>query len=170
MIEKPGFPEHHDVLTWTDVDRLIDQIVPQVRAIGGFGCLLLITRGGVIPGGMLAEALDMRDVLTAAVDFPAKSAGLMAWSQFIQFPQRSLLDGRRVLIVDDVWGTGRTSVAVRQRVIAEGGEPFNCVLHYNPYRSLFKKEAPDFYGSVTSAYIVYPWEVDRGTRGMKLTL
>ena len=25
---------------------------------------------------------------------------------------------------------------------------------------------PDFYGDVTNAYVVYPWEIDRGLRGM----
>jgi hypoxanthine phosphoribosyltransferase len=31
--------------------------------------MILVTRGGIIPGGLLAEALDIRDVLTAAVHF-----------------------------------------------------------------------------------------------------
>jgi uncharacterized protein len=80
-----------------------------------------------------------------------------------------LMQGRRTLIVDDVWGSGRTSTAVKGRVNASGGEGFTCVLHFNPYRSLFSKTRPDFYGAVTDTYIVYPWEVDRGTRGLPMT-
>jgi hypothetical protein len=68
--------------------------------------------------------------------------------------------------VDDVWGSGRTSTAVKGRVEGSDGECFTCVMHFNPYRSLFSKTKPDFYAAVTDAYIVYPWEVDRGTRGM----
>lgn len=142
--------------------------MPQLRGFGPFNTMVMITRGGVIPGGLLAEALNLRELLTAAVDFPkeAEVSGLMAWPSFVQFPEPELLVGRRVLIVDDVWGSGRTSTAVRGRVQAAGATPFTCVLHFNPYRSLFNKAEPDFYGAVTDAYIVYPWEVDRGLRGI----
>jgi len=165
--------KRHEILTWEDVDKLIDVLLPQIRAIGTFTSMVMITRGGIIPGGMLAEALGLQHVLTAAVDFPAKTqgaAGLMAWPKFLQFPEPSLVVNRRTLIVDDVWGSGRTSVAVRQRVLAAGGTAFNCVLHYDPYRSLFPSEKPDFYGAVTDAYVVYPWELDRGVRGLEMQM
>lgn len=160
-------PRRHELITWDEVDTLIDTLVPQVQAMGTFEAMLMITRGGVIPGGLLAEALNIHHLLTAAVDFPSTAeSGVMAWPTFLQFPNSDLLRGRRTLIVDDVWGSGRTSIAVRERVSSAGGRPFSCVLHFNPYRSLFSNIKPDFYGDVTDAYVVYPWEVDRGLRGM----
>jgi hypothetical protein len=53
-------------------------------------------------------------------------------------------------------------------MVSAGATPFTCVLHFNPYRSLFRDEKPDFYGAVTDAYVIYPWEVDRGLRGLPL--
>lgn len=154
-------------LTWDDVDRLIDTLLPQLEAVGPFQAMLIITRGGVIPGGLLAEALDIQHILTAAVDFPStKQAGLMAWPKFLQFPRDELFEERRTLIVDDVWGSGRTSTSVRERVAKSSSQVYTCVLHFNPYRSLFTKAKPDFYGEATDAYIIYPWEVDRGTYGI----
>lgn len=167
-------PTRHVVLTWADIDKLVDVLVPQIRALGPFDGMIMITRGGVIPGGLLAEALEIHHLLTAAVDFPAKAAGtpsaLMAWPEFLQFPEDSLLRARRILTVDDVWGSGRTSISVRERAIAAGAEAMTCVMHYNPYRSLFSKSTPDFYGAVTDAFVVYPWEVDRGLRGLGMTM
>jgi hypothetical protein len=159
-----------EILTWADVDRLIDILLPQLRTVGPFDAMVMITRGGVIPGGMLAEALAITHLLTAAVDFPTtvENAGLMAWPSFLQFPDSSLLIRRKTLIVDDVWGSGRTSTAVRGRVQAANATPFTCVLHFNPHRSLFSKAEPDFYAAVTDAFIVYPWEVDRGLKGIGL--
>lgn len=168
MLDRPDNPNRTEVLTWSDIDRLIDQLVPQIRAMGNFATMVMITRGGVIPGGLLAEALDIREVLTASVDFPSKAAGLMAWPDFLQFPEDRLVSGRKTLVIDDVWGSGRTSIAVRERLVSAKATPFNCVLHYNPYRSLFTKEKPDFYGDITDAYMVYPWEIDRGTRGLDI--
>lgn len=165
----PKVPMKHEVLTWADVDRLVDVLLPPLRIVGTFDAMVLITRGGIIPGGMLAEALDIKHLLIAAVDFPAtESAGLMAWPEFLQFPAPELLKNRRTLIVDDVWGSGRTSTAVKGRVESSGGIPYTCVLHYNPYRSLFDKAEPDFYGAVTDSFIVYPWELDRGLRGINV--
>ena len=153
------------MITWEEVDRLMDHLLPQFRR--EFTAMLMITRGGLVPGGMLAEAMDITHVLTAAVDFPAQMAReknpLMAWPDFIQFPAEDKLRGRPTLIVDDVWGSGRTITAVKNRVSAAGGFPETCVLHFNPYRSLFGSARPDYYAAVTDAYIIYPWEVDRGT-------
>ncbi|MBE2182186.1 MAG: phosphoribosyltransferase [Anaerolineae bacterium] len=170
MVERPEHPPRHEMMTWPDVDKLIDILLPQLRSVGSFGGMVMITRGGVIPGGLLAESLKIEHLLTAAVDFPATAnlAGLMAWPSFLQFPDSALLEGRTVLIIDDVWGSGRTSTAVRERVLSSGATPYTCVLHFNPYRSLFKKLKPNFYGAVTDAYVIYPWESDRGTRGMRM--
>ena len=46
-----------EILTWTDVDKLIDHLIPQFE--GEFQAMVIITRGGIVPGGMLAEALKL---------------------------------------------------------------------------------------------------------------
>ncbi len=160
-----------EMISWQELDKLMDHLVPQFRR--EFTAMVIITRGGIIPGGMLAEAMDITHILTAAVDFPAQSqtdkSKLMAWPEFIQFPTEDKLRGRPTLIVDDVWGSGRTITAVKNRVSAAGGFPETCVLHFNPYRNLFGGGRPDYYAAVTDAFIVYPWEVDRGTDQVLLT-
>jgi hypoxanthine phosphoribosyltransferase len=162
-----------ELLTWKDVDKLVDVLLAQLTDAEPFDAMVVVTRGGIVPGGLLSEALNIRYILTAAVRFPAgdsaslaKPAALASLPEFLQFPESTLLAGRRTLIVDDVWGSGRTSTAVRGRVEAAGAHPFTCVFHFNPHRSLFTKAEPDFYGAITDAYIVYPWEIDRGLRGI----
>ena len=152
----------HERLIWDDVDHLIDALLPQLT--GAFDTILMITRGGIVPGGLISEALDIKDVLTAAVDFPTHTmqTKLLAWPEFLQVPEDPLLAGRRTLVVDDVWGSGRTITAVKSRVEAAGGFPELCVLHYNPTRTLFTRAWPTYYAAITDARIIYPWEVDRG--------
>jgi hypoxanthine phosphoribosyltransferase len=163
MASKPTQPRR-ELIAWEEVDRLIDHLLPQFRR--EFTAMVMITRGGIIPGGLLADAMNVTHILTAAVDFPAQSsnerAALMAWPEFIQFPTDEKLRGRPTLIVDDVWGSGRTMTAVKNRVSAAGGFPETCVLHFNPYRSLFGSVRPDYYAAMTDAFIIYPWEIDRG--------
>ncbi len=159
---QPG--QRSEMVSWEEVDRLIDHLLPQFRR--EFTAMVVITRGGIIPGGLLAQAMNITHILTAAVDFPAQLASqkstLMAWPEFIQFPAEDKLRGRPTLIVDDVWGSGRTITAVKNRVSAAGGFPETCVLHFNPYRSLFGTVRPDYYAATTDAFIIYPWEIDRG--------
>jgi hypoxanthine phosphoribosyltransferase len=153
-----------ELITWEDVDKLIDHLIPQFEF--EFEAMVLITRGGIIPGGMLAEAIGLTHILTAAVDFPAQiekdKSRLYAWPSFLQFPDDELIADRRTLVVDDVWGSGRTITTVKNRISAAGGLPFTCVMHYNPYRSLFGTARPNYYAAITDAYIIYPWEIDRG--------
>jgi hypoxanthine phosphoribosyltransferase len=160
----PQQPLRNEMLTWDEVDKLIDHLLPQFEE--EFDAMVMITRGGIIPGGLLAEAMGLTHILTAAVDFPAQvemeRAKLMAWPQFIQFPSDENLRGRRTLVIDDVWGSGRTISAVKIRVSAAGGFPSTCVLHFNPYRNLFGSARPNYYAAITDAHIIYPWEIDRG--------
>lgn len=164
---KESFAVRREVLTWSDVDKLIDYLVPQVR--GRYDSMVIVTRGGIVPGGMLAEALNITYILTASVRFPADFPGLQlhegerfAVPEFIQFPEDELLEGRRVLVVDDVWTRGRNIVTVASRVDSAGGRPDTCVLHYKPASSLYPGHTPTYYAAVTDAYVVYPWELDRG--------
>lgn len=153
-----------EILTWEDVDRLMDSLLPQLKGTA-FDAIMLITRGGIVPGGLISEALDIKMVLTAAVDFPVDTAQtkLLAWPEFLQFPDDRLLTERRILVVDDVWGSGRTITAVKSRVESAGGYPELCVLHYNPTRTLFTRAWPTYYAAVTDARIAYPWEIDRNS-------
>jgi uncharacterized protein len=163
-----------EVLTWLDVEKLIDHLIPQFTI--EFDAMLMITCGGIVPGGLISEATHLQTILTAAVEFPSEpvnrdqkeNARWLAWPQFVQFPEHSLLAGRRILVVDDVWGSGRTITSVKNRVSGAAGIPYTCVLHFNPYRNLFGNVRPDYFAATTDAYIVYPWEINRGPEGAML--
>ena len=159
-----------EVLTWDEIDKLIDHLLPQLE--GEFSVMIMITRGGIVPGGLMAEAMQTGSIFTASVDFPsqmeAEKNRLLAWPKFLQFPIDQLLRGKRVLVIDDVWGSGRTITAVKNQVSAAGGMPFTCVMHFNPYRNLFGTVRPDYYAATTDAHIVYPWEINRGPEAVLL--
>jgi len=159
--------QRKEIITWDEVSRLIDHLLPQFNRV--YSVMVMVTRGGIIPGGMLAEAMNIQMLFTASVDFPAElhttptpQSKFLTWPKFLQFPEASHLNNQNVLIVDDVWGSGRTITAVKNRVMSSGGRPSTCVLHFNPYRNLFGNMRPDYYAATTDARIIYPWEMDRG--------
>lgn len=144
------------VLSWQEIADLVGMLAKEIRP--DYDALLAITRGGMIPACLLSERLDMRNIMVAAVQFYTTIGETLAEPRFFQFPHANLLAGQRILVVDDVWDSGRTVVAVRDRIRAAGGHPEVAVLHYKPARSHFPGDAPDYFASETDEWIVYPWE------------
>lgn len=145
-------------LGWRDVEELITRVVMKLN--GPYDAIMVITRGGIIPGGMIAEALRMKNVLTAAVLFQ-ENAGVreqMSWPRFVQFPADPVLSGRKILVVDNLWHRGRTVMAVKGRIEAAGGISEVAVLHWKKASSFFPEEAPDYYAEITDDWIFYPWQ------------
>ncbi len=140
-----------------------DLIAAQVESLAerlsheNFDAMLVVTRGGMIPGSILGYRLGLRNILVAAVEFYDDATGARgAAPTFLQFPADPLLHNKRVLVVDEVWDSGRTIQAVATRVRLAGAEPVTAVLHYKPGNSEVDLK-PDYYVEETNAWIVYPW-------------
>ena len=123
-----------DIVSWENLDGLVADLA--ARLTGEFDLLLAITRGGLVPAGMLAYRLRIRNILVAAVAFYDDEGRPGQHPTFLQFPADPLLRGQRVLVVDEVWDSGTTIHAVTERVRQAGGEPTTAVLHYKPVNSV----------------------------------
>jgi hypothetical protein len=148
----------HIYLSWYDLEELVTRLIFKLNT--PYDAILVITRGGIIPGGMIAEALHMKDVLTASVLFPEDPSqrSKLSWPRFLQFPVDSLLEGRKILVVDNLWYQGRTIMAVKGRIETAGGYPELAVIHWKQKSSYFPEEQPDFYAEITEDFIHYPWQ------------
>ncbi len=144
-------------LSWEGLLSLVRRLAESLRE-EEFDLLLGIARGGLIPTALLAQALSVRDILTAAVMF-YEGEETLPEPVFLQFPPDPLLLGKRVLVVDDVWDSGRTALAVKERVRRAGGVPLVATLHFKPGRNRVQ-DRPDFYAEATEAWVVYPWAVE----------
>jgi hypoxanthine phosphoribosyltransferase len=147
-----------DTVDWPRLEELVKQLAEQVR--GEYDVMLAITRGGLVPAGMLAYLLGIRDILVAAVDYYDDQGRPREQPMFLQFPADPLLADKRVLIVDEVWDTGTTIDAVIERVRLGGGTPTTAVLHYKPARSRVVS-TPDHFVVSTDAWVVYPFKYGR---------
>ena len=111
-----------DIVSWDDLDQLVAGLARQLAGTT-FDVMLAITRGGLVPAGMLAYRLRIRNILVAAVEYYDDHGRPGPHPTFLQFPADPLLRGQRVLIVDEVWDSGTTIHAVTERVIQAGGHP-----------------------------------------------
>lgn len=147
------------ILGWDDITREVDDLV--LRIGSDYDALLVITRGGMVPACLISERLDIRNILVAAVQLYTGIGTTLDAPIFLQFPSDTLLNGRKILVVDDVWDSGRTAMCVRQRIQSAGGIPTLAVLHYKPRASRFPDQQPDFYAEMTDDWLVYPWDEER---------
>ncbi len=148
-----------DHVAWDDLDALVATLADQLTG-ERFDVMLTITRGGMVPAGMLAYRLGIRNILVAAVAYYDDEGRPGEGASFLEFPADPLLRGRRVLVVDEVWDSGTTIAAVVDRVRQAGGEPVTAVLHYKPARSRVAL-LPDFFAVETDAWVVYPFKAGR---------
>lgn len=148
----------HVYLSWHDLEELVSKLIFKVNT--PYDTILAISRGGIIPGGMIAEALKMKNVLTAALLFTENTTPLarFTWPRFLQFPEDDVLAGRKILVVDNLWNRGRTLMAAKGRIDAAGGYAELAVIHWRPSSSDFPDDAPDFYAEITEDFIHYPWQ------------
>jgi len=154
MPDDVGMPDTL-VLSWEDLDRLVARLAE--RAGREHDVVLAITRGGLVPAGMLAYRLDLREILVAGAVFYLPDGGTHDTPLIGHFPEAALLDGRRVLVVDEVWETGETMTEVLARVRAAGGRPTSAVLHYKPGRSRVQG-APDVHADIVDGWVTYPYK------------
>jgi hypothetical protein len=148
-------------LTWTQIEDLAIRLADRLPT--SYDVMLVITRGGMVPACIVSERLNLRNILVAAVMFYTEQERTLDKPIFLQFPADPLLNEKRVLIVDDVWDSGRTIMAVRERVMDAGGFPDTAVLHYKPRRTAYSDARPDYFVDETDAWIVYPWDVGEAT-------
>lgn len=145
-----------DIVSWAELDELVGVLAERLAG-QDFDVMLAITRGGMVPAGMLSYRLRLRDILVAAVEYYDDHGQPGPHPTFFQFPADPLLRGKRVLIVDEVWDSGTTIHAVTERVRQAGGDPVTAVLHYKPTHSVVDG-VPDVYAVETSAWVVYPFK------------
>src|SRR5438067_13401309 len=116
--------------------------------------LLSIARGGLVVGGALAYALDVKNTFTMNVEFYVAVDERLPMPMILPpVPEHVDLEEARVLIVDDVADTGRTLALVKDFCAGRVGEVRAAVLYEKP-RSEVRCE---YVWRRTDRWIDFPW-------------
>ena len=116
--------------------------------------LLSIARGGLVVGGALAYALDVKNTFTMNVEFYVGVDERLPVPMILPpVPELVDLDEARVLVVDDVADTGRTLALVQDFCAGSVGETRVAVLYEKP-ASIVRCE---YVWRRTDRWIDFPW-------------
>jgi hypothetical protein len=147
---------HCELVPWRRVTALTRRLARRITSAGFAPDLIVaIARGGYVPARLLADYLDVMDLVSLRIEHYTAGARRRRHARVAQ-PLNIALAGRRVLIVDDVADTGDTFVLAHAHVVARHPAAVRtAALHYKA-GSVFE---PDFYAERLGAWrwINYPW-------------
>ncbi|MDO5746304.1 MAG: phosphoribosyltransferase [Actinomycetaceae bacterium] len=156
-----------EVLTWPGFGEGIRELAVQIVDSGWTPDLVVaVARGGLLPAGALAYAMGLKAIGTMNVEFYTDIAETLPEPVLIPpLMDPSALEGKKVLVVDDVADSGKT-LALVMKMIREQGVPgigdqkainvsearSACIYHKS--RSIIE---PDYVWKKTDKWINFPW-------------
>lgn len=149
-----------EILTW---DQFGDASRDLARAILADGfvpdVVVAIARGGLLPAGAIAYGLGVKNCGALNVEFYTGIGTVLDAPEVLR-PDLDIdfLEGRRVLLVDDVADSGRT-LALAVKLLRDRGADMRSVVIYTKPTTIVR---PDYSWKDTPLWIDFPWSA-RGT-------
>lgn len=162
--------QEREVLTWDGFGQATRELSRNIVADGFVPeVVVAIARGGLLPAGAIAYGLGVKNCGALNVEFYT-GIGTVLDNPEVLPPEldMSYLDGRRVLLVDDVADSGRTLALAVDLLRAQGAEVRSATIYGKPSSVI----RPDYVHLDTDKWIDFPWSVrgsvieeDAGSRG-----
>ena len=147
--------QRFEVLSWNQAYEMLIELAKNVKESGFNPDLIVgISRGGIIPSRILSDLLDNPNLASIQVKFyldPNKKMKEPKLNRPVSLP----VDGKFILIVDDVADTGETLRFVYEKLWEKAKGTRTLTLYFKPWSCL----KPDFYAMETNAWIIFPWEL-----------
>ncbi len=139
-------------LSWADFDHSVQSIAREAQKKFKPQAVVGIAHGGVFVGGALASAMKA-EFFPVRITRRSRDSGSRAHLGIAEKMPREL-KGRRVLVVDDVAGSG-DSLDLAMRMAREVGatKVLSAALVKRP-----DGFSPDFCARATARFIVFPWD------------
>ncbi|MER7798558.1 phosphoribosyltransferase [Microbacterium sp. NPDC096154] len=116
--------------------------------------VVAIARGGLLPAGAIAYGLGAKNCGALNVEFYT-GIGTVLDAPEVLPPELDMayLDGRRVLLVDDVADSGRTLALAVDLLKAQGADVRSVTIYTKPSTII----TPDYAWKATDLWIDFPW-------------
>ena len=141
-------------LSWEDVAESCRILAEKIaRGPVAHDVILAITRGGLIPAGMVSHLLGIRDVASVALErYQGRTPSRI---RVLRAPDWRVFEGKSVLIVDEIVEEGVTMDYVRRR-LSEVGVPLSTAVLYHKGKSA----NPDYFAHrvAPALWVAFPWE------------
>ncbi len=146
------------LVSWSEIVEWSMGLARKIRESGySPDVIVAVARGGYVPARLLADFLDVTDLLSVQSQHWVEAAKA-AEKAILKYPYKVDLEGKRVLLVDDIVDTGETLLLARDFITREWnpGEVRIAVLQWI---STVAKFEPDYYHLEVRdwTWFQYPW-------------
>lgn len=150
--------ETKEMLTWELFGKAGRELAQSI-ADSGFKpeIIIAVARGGILPAGHLSYALGVKLSDAINVEFYTDVHETLPDPVLLApMLDTESLQGRKLLVVDDVADSGRTLALVLELLKSQGAECRSAVL----YAKSTSVVDPDYIWKRTDEWIVFPWSVE----------
>ncbi len=146
--------------SWDSIFRQSVKLAQKIRYdqehLGGakFDYLIGVSRGGLVLARLMSDLLEIQDVLITKSEYYS-GMGKRNKNPVVTQEIQKNLEGKNVLLVDDVADTGESLVEIKKHIQGKHPERF---LVSTLYLKPWSKSIPDYYVTKTDAWIIFPWE------------
>lgn len=156
------------LVSWDEFDELAASVAIQILNSGVQYDVILIIKHGASHFGASLERI-MVQARAEYARFKREETGLTEEDspppKIVYFPTQESLQDMKIMLLDEVWETGKTVV----RAIQEINQPVLgleaalvdvAVLHYKPTCNIYPHRKPKYFGAeIDARYRCYPWEL-----------
>jgi len=150
------------VYSWQEIYDMCEWLGRKIDS-SGFkpDVIVAIARGGWVPARILCDVLDVRELYSVKAEHWGRVAtpGEVKLVQLLNVD----LNGKSVLLVDDVTDTGETCLLVKEHLTSLGAREVRIAVLDHKSTSKF---VPDYFARKMGSWkwIVYPWSYYEDTR------
>ena len=156
----PHDPIKYEVLSWDHMTDLIFLVAEKIAADNlKFDRIVSLAKGGWPMARTLADFLEISE---------ASSIGARSYSgigEHTSVPEvyqgMHDISGEDILLFDDLSDTGKTLEFINNYLLKRGAKSVTTATVYYKPHSVFK---PDYYGKVTSSWVIFPYEILEASR------
>jgi len=142
-------------ITWVGLHSLLRDLAEKISSSYRPDTIVTIAKGGLIPARILGDLLGVGEIGFIEVKF-YKGIGETREKPYVTFTALPQLDGKKILVVDDIVDSGRTLQVVGDILsrFKYAGLKF-ATIFVKPWSTVI----PDYYSEVVEEWIIFPWEI-----------
>jgi len=150
-----------EVPTWTEIYTMLLSQAERIRKDNFKPDIILgVSRGGWIPARIHSDLLENPNLATVRTECytgidEAKPAPALTQ------PLSMSVDGKNMLVVDDIADTGRSLRLIKEHVMQKGAREVKVATLYRKPWSVVK---PDYCERETALWVVFPWDLKETVR------
>ena len=144
-----------DFSSWDEIYEMLVELGNKIKKSSFEPDLIVgVSRGGWIPARIISDLLENPELANIKVEFYQGIAETKLEPVITQ-PISVAIEGKEVLVLDDITDTGKSLHLIKTKLVAEGVADIKiATIYFKPWSII----VPDYYIHVTKDWVVFPWE------------